>query len=134
MAEKMRAEASEKLASLGPSADPRVVGIMNVTKNAGYSWTRSTMIDPKDAPKVIVFHEYGHVLHFSKVVGTEIDEFLAKENPRASGWDLVLSKYAGTNDKDYVAEAFALYMECNASDHERIHPELLKIFKKADKK
>ncbi|MDZ7904603.1 MAG: hypothetical protein U5N55_01555 [Cypionkella sp.] len=99
-----------------------------------YGWTYSNLLpDAKESAKAIIYHEYGHVIHLiDKRIGPRIDDFIKAENPRGGGWHFLLSEYAGTNDKEYVAEALSLYMHAPTSQRYRIHPKLLDIFKSED--
>lgn len=101
-----------------------------------YNWTVDSTEDREDvAIRSTVFHEYGHVIHLTDpTIGAEINEFLRVYRPLMTGWDLLLSVYGGTNEKEYIAETFALYMGMPENEHFRIHPELLKIYRKLDKK
>ena len=97
-----------------------------------YTWS-ITMGTPAAERAKTMYHEYGHVLHMiDGRAGPRIDEFLASAKPRAGGWDLLLSKYAGSNDHEYIAEAFALYMAKPKAQHFRIHPDLLRVFQDLD--
>lgn len=97
-----------------------------------YNWTLSSILGHGPAQRNIVYHEYGHVLHLvDERIGAEINKFLASETPVKKGWHLLLSRYAGANTKEYVAEAFAAYMQ-GKKQHYRIHPKLLEIFKRFD--
>lgn len=102
--------------------------------NGSYSWTYSGMKPPEQAAEFIVYHEYGHVLHLvNDAIGKDINDFIAKFQPIANNWDVLISKYADTNNKEYVAEAFSIYMDKDKSQRFRVHPELIKIFQKWDK-
>jgi len=82
-----------------------------------------------------VFHEYGHYIHLQDdSIGPALNAFLVKERPRSTGWNLLVSVYGNSNDKEYIAETFAIYMGMPESEHFRIHPELLAIYRKMDKK
>jgi hypothetical protein len=107
-----------------------------IDRMASGDYTWSITADTASAERAkTMYHEYGHVLHLvDKRIGSEIDGFLNTNRPRASGWDLLASKYGNANDREYVAEAFAIYMTKPESDHYRIHPALLSIFKKQDRK
>lgn len=99
-----------------------------------YAWTYSGLLGAEDHAAAIIYHEYGHVLHLiDGRIGSRINEFIASEKPLDRGWNYLLSKYASTNDREYVAEAFSLYMHAPESQHYRIHPALLKIFREEDK-
>lgn len=101
--------------------------------NAGdYTWTIT--MDTADAERAkTMYHEFGHVLHMvDKRAGPKIDAFLAEQKPLAGGWNYLLSKYAGSNNAEYVAESFAVYMARPKAERFRIHPSLLAIFEEAD--
>lgn len=107
------------------------------SRNGGtYNWTVDSTEDRDEiAIRSTVFHEYGHVIHLTDPkIGAEINEFLRVHRPLMTGWDLLLSVYGGTNEKEYIAETFALYMGMPESEHFRIHPELLKIYRRLDRK
>jgi hypothetical protein len=128
--------------------DPRVLAARAKMEKGSYSWTYSSLLDPSENARVVTYHEYGHVLHLvDKRIGKQIDEFLANEKPLDSGWQYLVSKYGGSsstiknsfarqrfNEREFIAESFSIYMHAPPSQWFRIHPELLKIFKEADKK
>ena len=101
-----------------------------------YNWTvDGTSADDEFRTRSTVFHEYGHYIHLQDSrIGPELDAFLRQERPRSTGWDLLVSVYGNTNDKEYIAETFAIYMGMPESEHFRIHPVLLAIYRKLDKK
>jgi hypothetical protein len=101
-----------------------------------YNWcVDSTSLDSAFRVRSTVYHEYGHYIHLQNSrIGPELDAFLLRERPRSTGWDLLLSVYGNTNDKEYIAETFAIYMGMPESEHFRIHPALLEIYRKLDKK
>jgi hypothetical protein len=123
----------------GPNIDPEVrvrVAQMDQGGGATYNWTvDSTSESNEFATRATVFHEYGHVIHLTDArIGAEINEFLRTSTPLRTGWQYLLSVYGGTNDKEYIAETFAIYMGMPESEHFRIHPELLKIYRRLDRK
>jgi hypothetical protein len=123
----------------GPNIDPEVrvrVAQMDQGGGATYNWTvDSTSESNEFATRATVFHEYGHVIHLTDArIGAEINEFLRASTPLRTGWQYLLSVYGGTNDKEYIAETFAIYMGMPESEHFRIHPELLKIYRRLDRK
>ena len=101
-----------------------------------YNWCMdSTSTDSAFRVRSTVFHEYGHLIHLQDDrIGPEINAFLLRERPRKTGWNLLVSVYGNTDDEEYIAETFAIYMELPESEHFRIHPELLAIYRKLDKK
>lgn len=97
-----------------------------------YTWSITANTPEAERAKTM-YHEYGHVLHLIDERGKgEIDDFLSSRRPRSEGWGLLVSKYGGSNDAEYVAEAFAVYMTEPETEHYRIHPELLGIFRRRD--
>jgi hypothetical protein len=115
--------------------DPEVAKRAERLTPGSYGWTISSMGNPAEQARIITYHEYGHVLHLiDKKIGAEINNFLDNYTPRLKGWANLLSEYASTNDKEYVAEAFSIYMIGNKSEFYRIHPKLLTIFEKLDRK
>jgi len=102
-----------------------------------YHWTVSQRMAPNDVRRSVGWHEMGHVLHLAErdaagdSIGRKIDRFLEFQDPIGSGWDYLVSQYAGTLDVEYVAESFVLYM-MGEDHHGRIHPDLLEIFKEYD--
>jgi hypothetical protein len=101
-----------------------------------YNWCMdSTSTDNAFRVRSTVFHEYGHLIHLQDArIGAEINAFLLKERPRKTGWNLLVSVYGNTDDEEYIAETFAIYMQLPESEHFRIHPALLEIYRKLDKK
>jgi hypothetical protein len=119
--------------------DPRVhdrVKQMDALGGPPYNWcVDSTSLDDTFRTRSTVYHEYGHYIHLQdRFIGPELDAFLRQERPRSTGWDLLVSVYGNTNDKEYIAETFAIYMGMPESEHFRIHPALLAIYRKLDKK
>jgi len=99
-----------------------------------YGWSTSSTGELKTARKTTIYHEYGHVLHLiDSPIGEDINAFIQAERPRQHGWNLSLSEYAGANDREFIAESFAVYMSRPKSEYYRIHPALLKIFRKHDR-
>lgn len=105
-----------------------------VEKMAPGDYTWSITAETADAERAkTIFHEYGHVLHLiEEEPGKKINAFLQSEQPTSQGWDLLVSKYAGANEYEYIAETFAVYMTKPASEHYRIHPKLLTIYRELD--
>jgi hypothetical protein len=123
----------------GIVVDPRVrdrVKQMDELRGRPYNWTiKGTSTDDAFRTRLTVFHEYGHLIHLQDArIGPEIDAFLLRERPRKTGWDLLVSVYGNSNDKEYIAETFSLYMGLPETEHFRIHPALLEIYRKLDKK
>ncbi len=111
---------------------PDAEAAMNAVEAGRYGWSISSLSGDRTR-SVTTYHEFGHVLHLvDKRIGPEIDRFLAQYRPRETGWQYALSHYSGANDKEYVAEAFSLYMSRPLAEHGRIHPALLAIFRKYD--
>jgi len=84
-----------------------------------------------------VYHEFGHVVHLANTknpgMSEAIDTFNEQVVPHYTGWSYLLSDYASTNEKEYVAEAFSLYMRGDVDEFYRIHPDLLSIFQQYDR-
>jgi len=132
-AKKYHTEASEKIAA-SPQFSPEVRDRFARMGDNEYAWTYSGLLDVEEHAAAIIYHEYGHVIHLiDGRIGAKINAFIDAEKPRENGWNYLLSKYANTNDKEYVAEAFSLYMHAPVSQHYRIHPALLQIFKDEDR-
>lgn len=126
---------NEKTGPRLPQIDPEARKRFARMKDGDYGWSISTMSEPSRAATLTTYHEYGHVLHILNAeTRDEINRFLAAESPRRGGWQKLLSEYSGTNDDEFVAESFSVYMGLPAAQHYRIHPALLAIFKKWDKK
>jgi hypothetical protein len=105
---------------------------MNSVEAGRYGFSMSSLSGDR-ARVVTTYHEFGHVLHLvDKRIGPEINRFLADHRPRETGWQYAISHYSGADDKEYVAEAFAIYMSRPLAEHRRIHPALLAIFRKYD--
>lgn len=97
-----------------------------------YTWTIPSESAGAERAKTMV-HEYGHVLHkIDPVIGPRIDRFLQSERPLQSGWQYLVSKYGGENVAEYIAETFTIYITKPESEHFRIHPKLLEIYRQAD--
>lgn len=125
------AERAKKLES-SAAIDTRVRNSIEKMGANDYTWTVTTESGAAERAATI-YHEYGHVLHLvDKRIGPQIQAFINAEQPRRNGWNLLVSKYADANDKEYVAETFAIYMAKPKAEHYRIHPELLKIYQKLD--
>lgn len=136
-APRYRSEASTALGKLQAAgkADRRVMDRFSQMQEGDYSWTYLSPLPASEHAKVITYHEYGHVLHLlNKEQGQKINDFLAAERPLRSGWQYLVSKYAGENEKEYIAETFSIYMHAPKSQWFRIHPALLKIYQELDKK
>jgi hypothetical protein len=131
------AEQRQKLQS-GANIPDEVKSIASVMESRGdkYNWTFNATMEPEEARRHVIYHEYGHVLHLSNAknpqMQDDINDFLSRETPIQKGWDLLISKYSSANDKEYVAEAFSLYMS-GEKHHYRIHPRLLGVFKRYDR-
>jgi hypothetical protein len=118
-----------------PQIDPEVRTRFRRLRDGEYGWSLSSMVDPARAAVLTTYHEYGHVLHLLNTqTRTDIQRVLAAEVPRQRGWHTLLSAYAGTNDQEFVAESFAVYMGLPKTEHYRIHPALLATFQKWDQK
>lgn len=88
--------------------------------------------NPKGTPTETAYHEMGHRLHaFNRA---EVDAIFRGEyrSPTRAGWGFLVSKYSRTNDLEYVAETFSIYMQGDESQFWRIMPELLAFYKRKD--
>ncbi|MEM1189934.1 MAG: minor capsid protein [Pseudomonadota bacterium] len=122
-------DGTNRFGTLAPEVDLRARRM----KPLDFRFTVDAGMDFVETTRATVFHEYGHVLHLiNETIGADIDAFLSAEQPLRNGWQYLLSKYAGTNSKEYVAEAFTVYMSLPKAQHFRIHPKLLEIFKQYD--
>ena len=101
-----------------------------------WSFTVFNDADPDLRRRSTIYHEYGHIVHLANKgnpeMGREINDFLKNHQPRKNKWDLLISRYADDHDDEYIAETFSLYM-LDESQHYRIHPELLKIYRRYDR-
>jgi len=114
--------------------DSRVASRIDRVESTKYGWSQSSLAPAADQATVTTYHEMGHVLHLlHEDMKGKIDSFLQKERPIKSGWSLLVSEYSAANGKEYVAESFAIYMTQPKSQHFRIHPGLLKIFRDRDR-
>lgn len=99
-----------------------------------YNFTVSSLEKSGRAQVDIIYHEFGHVLHLvNQRMGPEIEKFLSTGNPISKGWSYLLSEYASYSPAEFIAESFNLYMR-GTKYHFRIHPDLLDIFERFDKK
>ncbi|WP_176700906.1 phage minor head protein [Gilliamella sp. Fer4-1] len=80
-------------------------------------------------PRGVYAHEMGHALHYQHQ--EEIDNIIKKLWGR--GWAHAISKYAQRNKREFVAEAFSLYIENRIEAKKRLHAELFKFFQSLDK-
>lgn len=133
--EKARSEAMSVSENLG-DLDKEVTTRVNRMREQGHSY--SFTVDSADPDftkrtRSTAYHEMGHVMHLGNTPkGAVIDKFISEHNPRRGGWQYLLSKYAGSDNYEYIAEAFAVYMGEDSSHHYRIHPALLKLFQEWD--
>lgn len=112
--------------------DKDAIAAARKVKENEYGW--AVQYHYSNETQTLIYHEFGHVLHIiNEEIGAEINTFLKTYKPRQKGWQFAVSKYGASNDFEYVAEAFAIYMRLPAPEHFRIHPELLKIFVRFDK-
>lgn len=102
---------------------------------AEFDGTTAESVDA--AIRSTIDHEFGHVVHLTNTaqprMAEEINAFLHAERPRANGWDLLVSHYGGSNDAEYVAETFSIYMRGDPAQTYRIHPTLLSIYERYDR-
>ena len=136
-ASRRKAEAALEITKLQASnkIDDRVLNLFSKLQESEYSWTYFGLQPASEMAKIIVYHEYGHVLHLiDKTASKEINAFLSKEKPRSKGWQYLVSEYAGEDNMEYIAETFSIYMHAPKSQWYRIHPELLNIYQRLDRK
>lgn len=132
------AKMKEKRLNQDKNISDDVRNISGVMESRGdrYNWTHNAEMDPDEARRHVIYHEYGHVVHLTNSknpqMQDDINDFLSRETPIQKGWDLLISKYSSANNKEYVAEAFSLYMS-GEKHHYRIHPRLLGVFKRYDR-
>jgi hypothetical protein len=100
----------------------------------------------------IIIHEYGHIvqerlmndekyfgyglsrpgMYYERGLGEQARDSLGQRlYDIAKNSGDAISKYATTNDQEYFSEAFVLYNR-GEKWHNKIHPELLEIFKRID--
>lgn len=96
----------------------------NINRMDGFFWSVT------ENPKAVAYHELGHRLHAFNM--QEITEIFYGKSPTNQGWGFLVGKYSRTNDAEYVAETFSLYMQGDESKFWRIMPELLAFFKRKD--
>ena len=84
---------------------------------------------PVPTPRCVYAHEMEHVLHHQHQ--EEIDNIIKKLWGR--GWAHAISNYALHNKREFVAEAFSLYIENRIEAKKRLSPELFKLFESLDK-
>lgn len=101
-----------------------------ISRMTEYFWSANSA----GTPRATAYHEMGHRLH--ALNRTEIDAIFRKEwqSPTRGGWGYLVSKYSRTNDLEYVAETFSIYMQGDESQFWRIMPELLELYKAKDRK
>ena len=78
----------------------------------------------------VAAHELGHHLHYS--AKAELDQLVREHRMIEDGWHLLISRYSNHNDREFIAEAFALYITGGEGEHYRLHPALLAYFKGRD--
>lgn len=124
----------ERQALLAASVtDEEVKRRVKQMKPGEYSWTITAKDAASERAKTM-YHEFGHVLHLiDEGLGKKINEALTETKAFRGQWGLLLSKYATSNPAELVAESFAHYMTAPKSEHYRIHPRLLEIFREADR-
>lgn len=93
-------------------------------KTTELPWSVSTDV------RQVTHHEMGHRLHGKFL--EELNTILHSNHVQVEGWSRLVSQYAGTNTKEYIAETFALYMQGDESQFFRIHPEVLKFYRQKD--
>ena len=80
-------------------------------------------------PRGVYAHEMGHALH--QLHQDEIDNIIKKLWGR--GWAHAISNYDLHNKREFVAEAFSLYIENRIETKKRLSPELFTLFESLDK-
>lgn len=89
-----------------------------------YEWS------PVRSARDVAYHENGHRFH-SKFLN-ELDDILSKNSIMDDGWHYLVSMYAKTNQKEYIAETFTIYMQGDQSQFYRIHPAILQFYRQKD--
>lgn len=77
----------------------------------------------------VAYHELGH-----RFDAFNYFELKGVTPPIQSGWHYLVGKYAATNNAEYIAETFSLYMQGDESQFYRIYPPLLRFYQSKDKK
>lgn len=80
-------------------------------------------------PRGVYAHEMGLVLHYQ--YKEDMDDIIKKSQWR--GWVHAISMYTQHNKREFVAEAFSLYIENRREAKKRLSPELFKLFESLDK-
>lgn len=99
-----------------------------LAKDAANRFTDFDYISLPLTPRRVALHEQGHRFHYSKGNFSEINTAIAGWR----NWTQSLSGYGATNDHEFVAESFVIYVDA-PDQHWRIMPELLEIFKDRDR-
>ena len=105
---------------------------INKMPNEKYRHSVGVGFEGIEQSRATIIHEYGHLFH-DNVAKKQIDDFLNDVKPTETGWGYLISSYGNTLPIEYVAESFTVFNMLPISEHYRIHPKLLSIFKKADR-
>jgi len=122
-----RTQGLEEIGDLGPDLAARVKSM----PDSEYRHSIPVGFDGVDQSRATITHEYGHLFH-DNVAKVEIDNFLTEVRPTETGWGYLVSSYGNTLPIEYVAECFTIYNRLPDSEHYRIHPKLLEIFREKD--
>ena len=114
-----------------PRIDADLKDRINKMPDSKYNHSISVGFEGVEQSRAVIVHEYGHLFH-DHVARKQIDGFLDEVKPTETGWGFLISSYGNTLPIEYVAESFTVFNMLPVSDHYRIHPKLLSIFKKAD--
>ena len=90
-----------------------------------------------EMPFSTMYHELGHRFH-AHLSANDLDPTFmnAVTETYNTGWAYALSKYAAKNEMEYFAESFCAYMLASFEPkyYAMINPQMLKFFRKYDKK
>lgn len=89
-----------------------------------YEWS------PVRSARDVAYHENGHRFHGKFL--NELNDIVSKNSIMDDGWHYLVSMYAKTNEKEYIAETFTIYMQGDKSQFYRIHPAILEFYRQKD--
>lgn len=89
-----------------------------------YEWS------PVRSARDVAYHENGHRFHGKHL--DALDRLLEENSVMNDGWHYLVSKYAKTNSREYIAETFTIYMQGDQSQFYRIHPQILAYYRQQD--
>jgi hypothetical protein len=89
-----------------------------------YEWS------PVRSARDVAYHENGHRFHGKNLA--EIDKLLSDNSVMDEGWHYLVSMYAKSNSREYIAETFTIYMQGDQSQFYRIHPKILEFYRQKD--